>query len=374
MKLFSCLLLAVLCLACRQQKRSPVPYWAQEGFQLDSPQMDRVPAVFRNGYILLSRRDEPGALYLLNAQGKVVWHHQVKGAGFKTAHFTGHKTILCILGSREYATSYGNQVLELSLEGDTLLHLQKGQGDFTTNAHHDVLPGPGGNIVMLNTVEKQYDLRAKGGGVADTVKGDGILVLDRKGRKVWEWTVFGALNPLDDDDIVNTRKDWMHANSLSFDKDGNYLVSFYNNGQVWKLDARTGAVIWKFGRLGDFSFPDSAAFDMGHAVHLNDEGDLMLFDNGVSRKQSQTLAFRLNEKARTAIPVIRTPIPAYLFNDRMGSAYQAGPEHILQCCSKKNTVLLTDRQGTICWRLRCDFIPYRAEFIRKEALPDFITD
>ncbi|WP_109694350.1 aryl-sulfate sulfotransferase [Chitinophaga deserti] len=374
MKLYPCLLWAVLCLACQQRTKVLLPSRAQEGFLLDSAHMDQVPAVFRSGYILLSRRDEPGALYLLNAQGKVVWYHEVKGTGFKTAHFTDKRTFLCILGSKEYATSYGNQVLEVSLEGDTLLHLQKGQGDFTANAHHEVLLSPDDNIVMLSTVERTFDLRAKGGGMADTVKSDGILVLDRKGKKVWEWTVFDALDPLDDSLILDTRKDWMHANSLSFDKDGHYLISFYNNGQIWKLDARTGAVIWKFGREGDFSFPDSAAFDMGHAVHRNESGDLMLFDNGVSKEQSQTLTFQLNESARTATPVIRSPIPAYLFNDRMGSAYLAGPQHILQCSSKKNTVLLTNLQGVPLWSLRCAFIPYRAEFIPKSALPDFITD
>lgn len=374
MKLYPCLLWAVLCLACRQQPKVSVPSRAQEGFLLDSAHMNEVPDVFKNGYILLSQRDEPGALYLLNAKGKVVWYHEVKGTGFKTAHFTADKTFLCILGSKEYATSYGNQVLEVSLEGDTLLHLQKGQGDFTTDAHHEVLLTPNDNIVMLSTVEKTFDLRSKGGGEADTVKSDGILVLDRKGRKVWEWTVFDALNPLDDSSILQTRKDWMHANSLSFDNDGHYLISFYNNGQIWKLNAKTGAVIWKFGRDGDFSFPDTAAFDMGHAVHRNESGDLMLFDNGVSKEQSQTLTFRLDENARTAAPVIQSPIPAYLFNDRMGSAYLAGPQHILQCCSKKNTVLLTDLQGTPLWRLRCAFIPYRAVFIPQSALPDFITD
>ncbi|MGE7777168.1 aryl-sulfate sulfotransferase [Chitinophaga sp. NPDC101104] len=374
MKFYPCLIGLLFCLACQQRKKVDVPSWAQDGFLLDTAQMQGAPEIFRSGYVLLSQRDEPGALYLLDAKGKVVWFHGVKGTGFKTAHFTENKTFLCILGSKEYATSYGDQVLEVSLRGDTLLHLQKGQGDFTSNAHHEVLLAPGDNIVLLNTVERTFDLRAKGGGVADTVKSDGILVLDRKGRKVWEWTVFDALDPLGDTGIVGTRNDWMHANSLSFDRDGNYLISFYNNGQIWKLDAKTGAVIWKFGRGGDFPIPDSAAFDMGHAVHRNEQGELMLFDNGVSSTRSQTLAFRIDESARTATTVIRAPLPAYLFNDRMGSAYLVGRDHILQCSSKKNTVMLTDKLGTPRWHLRCAFIPYRAEFIPRSALPDFTAD
>lgn len=258
--------------------------------------------------------------------------------------------------------------MELSMTGDTLLHLQKGQADFTTNVHHEVLLAPDNHIVMLATVERTFDLTAAGGTAHDTVRSDGILVLDRKGHKVWEWSVFDALEPATDKEILHTRMDWMHANSLSYDKDGNYLISFYNNGQIWKLDAHTGKVIWKFGKNGDFHFPDSAAFDMGHAVHINAENDLMLFHNGVSRQQSQTLAFHLDEGNRTAAVSIRSPLPAYLFNDRMGSAYLVDHNSILQCSSKRNTVLLTNRQGHPLWRLRCSFIPYRAEFIPKEKL------
>ncbi|MDR6568916.1 aryl-sulfate sulfotransferase [Chitinophaga ginsengisegetis] len=363
------LILCACAVACHQPpQKKPLPFWVQDAFNLDSMPQAQLPARFKEGYVLLSQRDEPGALYLLNSQGKVVWYHQVKGTGFKTAHFTENKTLLCILGSKEYATSYGNQVMELSMTGDTLLHLQKGQADFTANVHHEVLLAPDNHIVMLATVERTFDLTTAGGTAHDTVRSDGILVLDRKGHKVWEWSVFDALEPATDKEILHTRMDWMHANSLSYDKDGNYLISFYNNGQIWKLDAHTGKVIWKFGKNGDFRFPDSAAFDMGHAVHINAENDLMLFDNGVSRQQSQTLAFHLDEGNRTAAVSIRSPLPAYLFNDRMGSAYLVDHNSILQCSSKRNTVLLTNRQGHPLWRLRCSFIPYRAEFIPKEKL------
>ncbi|PSL44785.1 arylsulfotransferase ASST [Chitinophaga niastensis] len=356
------------------EPKAPMPYWLQEPFNTDSLQPALVSPVFKNGYILLSQRDEPGLLYLLNAKGTVVWYHQVKGTGFKTAHFTENKTLLCILGSKEYATSYGNEIMELSLKGDTLLHLKKGQQDFINNVHHEVLLSPGNNIVTLSTEERLVDLTARGGGPKDTVRSDGILVMDRKGNKVWQWSVFDALQPVNDKDIIRTRMDWMHANSLSFDKDGNYLISFYNNGQIWKLDAKTGKIIWKFGKGGDFKYPATAAFDMGHSVHINSENNLMLFDNGVSRQLSQTLAFKLNETTKEATVTIQSPIPSYLFNDRMGSAYLVDSNSILQCCSKRNTVILTDRKGTLLWRLRCSFIPYRAEFITKEQLPAFIVN
>ncbi|RFS21965.1 hypothetical protein DVR12_15070 [Chitinophaga silvatica] len=364
------LLFVTVLTSCNRKKSRSIPYWLQEEFRVDSLQPAAVPTAFKKGYMLLSRRDEPGVIYLLKSNGQIAWFHQVKGTGFKTAHFTENKTFLCILGSKEYATSYGNQILEVNLNGDTLLHLQKGQGDFISNAHHEVLLKGEKNIVFLNSVEKIVDLSTVGGSKSDTVKSDGILVLDRNGHKQWEWSVFQALDPLSDKDILKSKTDWMHANSLSFDKDGNYLISFYNNGQIWKLDATTGKVIWKFGREGDFRYPATADFDMGHSVHINAENDLLLFDNGVSRQASQALAFRLQETDKTAMLTLKVPVPASLFNDRMGSAYLVGSNHLLLCCSRRNTVLLTDRKGEPIWKLNCAFIPYRAEFIEHDQLPE----
>ncbi|WP_212005030.1 aryl-sulfate sulfotransferase [Chitinophaga sp. HK235] len=365
--LLSLLLIISGCTAHTVQIKMDIPPALQDLLKA-SHQAGELPASFRNGYLLLNQRDEPGMIYLVNTDGKIVWYHQVKGTGFKTAHFTAQQTILCILGSKEYPTSYGNEILEISLHGDTLLHLQKGQQDFTSDVHHEVLRTAGDNIVALTSITKIMDLSLQGGSEQDTVKSDGIVMMDRQGHRLWQWTVFDELEPTADTAILRTRHDWMHANSLSYDKDSNYLISFYNNGQIWKLNARTGKVMWKFGKGGDFTIPAAGAFDMGHAVHVNAENDLMLFDNGPSRQQSQALAFRLNDSSRQASVTMQAVLPPYLFNERMGSAYLVDHNHVLQCCSRRNTVILTDRKGQPLWTLRCTFIPYRAEFISASAL------
>lgn len=371
-RLFCLLLLFCSCTARTIHLKMDVPSALQDQLKATSAPGDSLPETFRKGYLLLNQRDDPGMIYLVNAHGRIVWYHQVKGTGFKTAHLTGQQTFLCILGDKTMPTSYGNEILEIGLNGDTLLHLKKGQQDFTSDVHHEVLRRGANEIVALTSVERIIDLSLQGGSEQDTVKSDGIVVFDRQGRRRWQWTVFDALEPTADTAILRTRHDWMHANSLSFDKDSNYLISFYNNGQIWKLNAQTGKVMWKFGKGGDFSIPDSAAFDMGHAVHINADNDLMLFDNGVSRQQSQALAFHLNDSTRQATVTLRSVLPAFLFNERMGSAYLAGHDHIVQCCSRRNTVVLTTRDGYPLWTLRTTFIPYRAEFISASALLPYV--
>ncbi|QJB32060.1 aryl-sulfate sulfotransferase [Chitinophaga oryzae] len=367
-----CLLLFCSCTARTIHINMDVPPALQDQLKATTMAGETLPADFRNGFLLLNRRDDPGMIYLVNAGGRIVWYHQVQGTGFKTAHLTAQQTFLCILGDKTFPTSYGDEILEIGLQGDTVLHLKKGQRDFLDDVHHEVLRKGADEIVALTSVQKIVDLSLQGGGEQDTVKSDGIVVYDREGRRRWQWSVFDALEPTADTAILRTRHDWMHANSLSFDKDSNYLVSFYNNGQIWKVNAQSGKVMWKFGSGGDFAIPDSAAFDMGHAVHINTGNELMLFDNGVSRQQSQTLAFRLNDSTRQAILTMKTVLPPYLFNERMGSAYLAGHDHVVQCCSKRNTVILTTRNGHPLWTLRTTFIPYRAEFIAPSQLLPYV--
>lgn len=355
-------------------RTSGYPMWIQDFFQTIAPDSSVIPDVFKKGFVLFSRRETPGIIFLLDHKGDIRWYHQVNGTGFKTTHFTRNKTILSILGTEEYPTSYGNEILEVSMAGDTLLHLKKGEADFKETIHHEIILNDKNQVVTLNVETKIMDLSAVGGNRQDTVKSDGILVLDRRGKKVWGWSVFDALDPLKDPKILKEKKDWMHANSVSFDRDGNYLMSFYNNGQIWKIDSRTGKVIWKFGRNGDFKMPANGVFDQGHAVHRNAEGDLMLFDNGTSKQTTRTLTFHLDEANKTSVLKHHITLPKEFYTARMGSAYLVGPAAVLHCSSKTNSIVLTDLNGRFLWALKSRILPYRAEFVPQERVAPYLVN
>ena len=348
------------------------PLWIQDIFKIICPDTTVVPENFRRGYTMVFRRETPGILFFINYLGQIVWYHQVNGTGFKTAHFTKDATIIALLGSEEYQTSYGNEILELSLTGDTIFNLKKGQGDFNQTIHHEVLLNDHNQVVTICSEERIVDLRERGGKEADTVKSDGILVMDKRGKQIWKWTVFDYINPLDDKDIARNKSDWMHANCLNYDTDGNYLLSFYNNGQIWKIDAVTGKVIWKFGKGGDFKMPANGVFDNSHSVHINKDNQLMLFDNGTSKLLSRTLVFNLDEKSRNASLKLNIPLPREMYSERMGSAYNVTDSAVLVSSSKKNSVVLTTLEGRYLWLLRTGFMPYRAEFIPAELLMPYI--
>lgn len=352
----------------------PFPIWIQDSFRTKMPEKVMLPDAFKNGYILLSRRDLPGIIYVTDTRGKLRWYHQVNGTGFKTSHFTQNKTIISILGTEEYPTSYGNEILELSLQGDTLFNLKKGEKGLDKTVHHEVILNQKSQIVTLVVDEKIMDLRSVGGAQSDTIKSDGIVILDRSGRKVWNWSIFDHINPLTYPNILKEKSDWMHANSLSVDNDGNYLMSFYNNGQIWKINAVSGAVMWKFGNGGEFEIPKDGRFTQGHAVHRNKKGELMLFDNGTEMQVSRSLSFLVDEKDKKARLSLNIKLPKQVYSARMGSSYMINDTTVLHCSSKTNTILLTDIQGRVMWQLSSTFAPYRAEFIDGEKMVPYLIN
>ena len=326
-----------------------------------------IPDKFKNGFVLTARRDLPGYMFIVNVKGEIVWYQQVNESGFKVAHFTKEGTLLSILAPLSFPTSYGNEILEMNLEGDTIFTLKKGEKGFDKTIHHEMIKNNSGHYVTITLEERIFDLREVGGNEQDTVTGDGILVLDKEGNKVWEWTVFDVLDPKSDSNILKDKSDWLHANSLSIDNDGNYILSFYLSGQVWKIDSKTGKLIWKMGRGGDFIFPKGGEFFESHAVHRTDKNDLMLFENGTDKRRSRVLEYTIDETKHTATLNMEMDLPGNLYTQRMGSVYWIDNTHLLVCSSQERAIVLTDKAGNILWRLRAGFIPYRAEFIDKAS-------
>ena len=350
-----------------------LPMWLQEQFKATAPLPQLLPQNFKEGFMLLNKREAPGIAYIVDYNGRLRWYHTVDGTGFKVIHFTQDKTIISILGKSDEPTSYGSEILEINLNGDTVLHLKKGQGDFTSTVHHEILKKNDNAIVTLFVDQRIMDLSSIGGKVKDTVNGDGIMIMDRNGKKLWQWTVFDVLNPFDDKQLLKDKNDWMHANSLNYDKDSNYLISFYNSGQIWKVNAQTGQVMWKMGKGGNIALPAECDFTQSHAVHINPYGRLMFFDNGVEKHQSEVFALKMDEANKKAFVDLRIKLPQEIYNDRMGSAYMVNDTTVLCCSSKRHISVLANAKGVLLWTLDTAIPPYRVEFLSADKLKPWLN-
>jgi Arylsulfotransferase (ASST) len=137
----------------------------------------------------------------------------------------------------------------------------------------------------------------------------GIQELDlRTHRVVLDWHSVDHV-PLLDSYSHPPRKrsfpfDYFHVNSIAVDTDGNLLVSARNTWTIYKLDRRTGRIIWRLGgKHSDFSFGRGARFAWQHDARRYADGTIRIFDNGAAPKihaQSRVIFLHVNRRRRRA--------------------------------------------------------------------------
>ncbi|TDE14672.1 aryl-sulfate sulfotransferase [Dyadobacter psychrotolerans] len=303
---------------------------------------------------------EPGSSVIINHKGDIVWYEPSK-KGVKVSHWTPEKTVLCIVGAEKIPSSGGDEIIEYDLSGKVLTHLQVGKGDMDKMVHHEVRTDKDGNIYALTFDKKIFDLTKAGGIKQDTVKGDGIVVFSRAGKKIWEWTMLDHLDPLSDPAILKNKKDWVHANSVFREADGDFLISFRDLNQVWKVDFQTGKIIWKLGENGDFPLSNNQLFSAQHFAHINQKGDLMILDNGVKKEISRALSFKLDPTARIAVTQLDIPLHKDYYSTAKGNAQFMGNDKVIYCITDPRVFLVTDLEGKVLWKIQVGGDPYRLE-------------
>lgn len=316
-----------------------------------------------SGYILSQRRMVNGIIYLIDDDGEVVWYEHIPKQP-KLSHWTDRHTVLVLYGAARHRNSSGDQIVEYDLYGREQFHLDLSALDIPMEAHHEVRFDHEHNLLALMYDHQTIDLSDQGGASDQVVMGDKIVKMDTAGAVLWEWSVFDHLNPALDATILKTAEDWSHANSLSVDTDGHYLISFRNFNQVWKIDALTGDVIWKLGAGGTITVEPEGYFAGQHAFHVNAVGDYMVFDNGRTNRQTRILTYQINDEALTAEVKLNLPLPEDLYSDKMGNATLMDNGNILVCAPRTNSLVVIDTQGRLLARAKVGIPdPYRAEYV-----------
>lgn len=378
----------------REQSPWLVHQWVREDQPHDSSALD-------GGMVMLCNARLPGYIAMVDGKGAVRWYWQIDDIGVRAATLTPRGTILAMLRPpmkdviddtpKEEADSLrqmekpirrgalgfagGTAVAEIDLTGKMLwrINMDTVDGGKHKVIHHDVRMNDKGDIVVLTRNQKEFDMSRIGGNGIDTLGGDGILVMDDKGRKIWEWDVWNEWDMEHDPFLKEFAYDRFHMNSLNFDKDSNYLVSVAIEDQIWKVNSESGKIMWKLGKNGNFKMDTSYNFSFQHSVHINPYGDLMVFDNSLWKQQSGAVSFQLDTVKWTATPKIHAMLPKSKYTSRMGSGYVLPNDLLLQCSSKTGAVMVTSQKGDIKWQLNCYFVPYRAEYIPASVWSKYLS-
>jgi hypothetical protein len=134
------------------------------------------------------------------------------------------------------------------------------------------------------------------------------------GLVMYEWTSIDHV-ALDESYEPATRSntatpyDFFHLNSVNPDPDGSLMISSRNTWTVYKLDARTGQIVWRLGgKHSSFKMGPGTGTAWQHDPRELSDGSISVFDNGSSPKahdQSRAIVVSLTDPPGTATLVTR---------------------------------------------------------------------
>ncbi|MCC8172770.1 MAG: aryl-sulfate sulfotransferase [Parabacteroides sp.] len=324
------------------------------------------------GYILLMQPDMPGYIVVVNPQGTVVWYEKMEENVIVATFDPEFNTFACIVGTHPAKAYTGKEIVVLDIYGNRLL--ERPSTDLWV--HHDVRRLPDGNLVAVCYVSKPFDLSARGGGTQEVVWGDGYVVLDMKGNVVRQWDCFRELNPQDDPHIMEVvavtsvlaepityREDWLHANSVNFDAEGNFYMSFNWRSELWKIDGLSGDVLYRVGRNGTVELPEVGVASGMHSNWPLAPDRVLVYDNGLTNHISRALIYRVDGAARRASVELVVPLDGAYASAYMSSVRMVDENLLLFGGTASQCIVFTDREGTVLRTLGTMMQSYRAEYI-----------
>jgi hypothetical protein len=185
-----------------------------------------------------------------------------------------------------------------------------------------------GTLLALVYSPVNWDLRSVGGPRSARVIDSIVQEVDiDTGLVLFEWhsledvalteSYTGKPNP-------RNPYDYFHVNSVREDTDGNLIVSGRETHAAYKINRRTGDVMWRLGgKRSDFQMPRAARFAWQHDAQRDPNGTIRIFDNEAApkvRDRSRVLWLRLDEQARTARIARAVAHPLDLLSGTQGNA------------------------------------------------------
>lgn len=269
---------------------------------------------------------------ILDGGGDLVWFRPVESEerdamDFKAQRYGGRPVLTWWEGEH---SGYGSgEYVVFDQKYQEIARLRAGNG--YEGDHHEFLITPQGTALITIYHETPYDLSAAGG-IEEDVVVDGIAQeLDvATGEVLFEW------HSLDHVDVAESYYeltpdleapyDYFHINSVEPDGEDHFLISARRTSTVYRVDRRTGEVVWRLGgKRSDFEMGGGARFAFQHDARRHPDGTITLFDNKgeAMNEPSRGIRLRLDEEAMTAALVAEYTVPEDPF-----ATYQANVQDL----------------------------------------------
>mgnify|MGYP001483302765 FL=1 len=157
----------------------------------------------------------------------------------------------------------------------------------------------------------------------------GILIIQEfnsEDELLFEWNAWENLDIADytNLNLESDNIEFMHGNSIEIDFDENLLISNRTSNEILKVNRQSGDIMWHMGGpLNQFTFINDPmnGFKMQHDVRRLDNGNISLFDNGVTHEPpiSRAVEYIINENNKTAELIWEYTHPDNILGLAMGS-------------------------------------------------------
>ena len=233
---------------------------------------------------------------------------------------------------------------------------------YYTDPHELLLEYSGDNVSRFHILGYEFrhlDLTAIGGKQDQLVAGHVILRQSPSGTIEYLWNAWDHFTIADwifiQPGLAQMPSiDFDHPNSLAKDTDGNYVVSFASLGEITKIHASTGQMLWRLGgRNNQFTFIGDplGGFGIQHHVRVLPNGNLLLIDNGVRHipPESRAVEYRLDLSAHTATMVWQYRHSPALFAPFAGSAQRLKNGNTFVAFGAASRVAEVTPAGQVVW-------------------------
>jgi hypothetical protein len=205
-----------------------------------------------------------GAEILSPDASKVIWFHPApageEDADFRVQTYDGQRVLTFWEGTGLGGLSTGTDYI-YDRHYRLIATVKAGNGYQADG--HEFLITPWNTALIINYTLKTADLTSIGGPANQTVVDGLVQEIDiRTGKVLFQWDgadhVPYAQSEQQLPSSPSTPWDWFHLNAVKVDSDGNLLIDGRNSWTTYKVDPRTGQIIWKLGGK-DSSFTIHAA-------------------------------------------------------------------------------------------------------------------
>lgn len=274
--------------------------------ELTAPEPSRFrDPVVAPGYLMLgpsAKGPVQAGPLLLDNHGEPVWSRPISRALWATdtrlQHYRGQPVLTWWQGAMTVIGFGHGEATLVDRSYREVASVRAGNG--RAMDIHEFMVTPQGTALFTCFPERvPADLSSIGGPSDGTVLEGVIQEVDiATGRVLLEWRSLDHI-PVSDSFFppeTGYGFDYVHLNSIDIASDGNLLVSGRHTWALYKIDRRTGQIIWRLGgKSSDFDSDDDARFSWQHDARQLGDGTVTVFDDGAARF-ADTAGFRENER------------------------------------------------------------------------------